>query len=224
MSRDRVVIKGTSNGVIITVGSGDWQTILAQLAHKLSRKASFFKGGRVALAVGKRLLDPAEIEVVGNLLSEQNMTLWAVDSDAPETRAAAGSLGLESRPVADPPKSDNGGSRPDTPAPATRFIERTLRSGQSVTHPGNVVVVGDVNPGAKVTAGGHVIVWGRLRGTVQAGAAIGEAAFVCALQLAPMQLIIGNIISRSPGDDAAGETMPEMAIIQNGRIVAEPWR
>ena len=42
------------------------------------------------------------------------------------------------------------------------FLQRTLRSGQSVRHPGHVVVLGDVNPGAEIIAGGHVLVWGRV--------------------------------------------------------------
>ncbi|MBI4770229.1 MAG: septum site-determining protein MinC, partial [Chloroflexi bacterium] len=50
------------------------------------------------------------------------------------------------------------------------LVRRTLRSGRSVRHPGHVVIIGDVNPGAEIVAGGDIVVWGRLRGVVQAGA------------------------------------------------------
>jgi septum site-determining protein MinC len=224
MARERVSIKGTSNGVIITIGPGDWQTILKELALKLGQKSSFFKGGRVALSVGKRVLNAEEIEVVGELLVKHQMSLWAVNSEAPETRTAAESLGLEFElTVATPaPPVSPGEMRPliDT----TMIIRRTLRSGQRVEHPGNVVIIGDVNPGAEVVAGGYVIIWGRLRGTVHAGAVKAEDTFVCALELLPMQLIIGNVISRSPTDDSPAEIIPEMAFVQDGQIVAEAWR
>jgi len=221
MARERVIIKGTSKGVIITLGPGDWQSLLQQVAVKLNQRASFFKGGRVALSVGHRLLDAQELEAFGRLLSEHHMTLWAVHTEAAETRAAAESLGLET-------ELDAGGTASHTasPSPAenTLTLHRTLRSGQSVEYPGNVVLIGDVNPGAKISAGGYVIIWGRLRGTVHAGLQTGEEAFVCALELAPMQLVIGATISRSPTDDHREGIMPEMAFVQDGHIVAEAWR
>ena len=86
-----------------------------------------------------------------------------------------------------------------------------------------IVIIGDVNPGAKIRAGGYVIVWGKLRGTVQAGAINPLDAFVCALELAPMQLIIGNVITRTPASDGDSEVIPEIAFVQDGKIVAEAW-
>lgn len=223
-SNERVSIKGTSDGVIITIGSGDWQTILDQVARKLGQRSSFFKGGRVALSVGKRLLDAPQIETMGELLSEQQMTLWAVNSTASKTCEAAKSLGLEAELKS---ASSNGAvavAKHDSEAETAQTIRRTLRSGQTVEHPGTVIVVGDVNPGAKIVAGRNVIIWGRLRGTVHAGAIIAEDAFVCALELSPMQLIIGTIISRAPADGVQGEIIPEMAFVQDGQIVAEAWQ
>ncbi len=223
MPRDRVEIRGTSKGLIITVKSGNWQSVLEQLAQKLEQRASFFKGGRVALDVGKRLLDAEEIETVGHLLAEHQMTLWAVNGSATETQAAARSLGLETQSRQPAPVTPSAAEASDA-ASDTLVIRRTLRSGQRIEHSGNIVVIGDVNPGAEVTAGGHVIVWGKLRGAVRVGAINPEDAFVCALQLAPMQLIIGSLISRSPADDGEEQIIPEMAFAQNGQIVAEAWK
>jgi septum site-determining protein MinC len=106
------------------------------------------------------------------------------------------------------------------------LVQRTLRSGQVLHHPGHVVVIGDVNPGAEIRAGGSVVVWGRLRGTVHAGVGEGqgENAVVCALQLSPTQLRIGDFITRSPADDTDHDIVPEMASVQEGQIVAEPWK
>lgn len=217
---DTVSIKGTSDGVAVSIGSGHWADILIELAEKLNQRASFFKGGRVLLAVQDRQLNQKDVEAVGQVLSEHQMTLWAIEGDDSETYKTAQTLGLEIQHKA-PPK------RPTSPAATldntTQVIHRTIRSGQSIEYPGHLVILGDINPGAKVTAGGHIIVWGRVQGTVHAGAIDSENGFVCALKLKPTQLIIGKIIARSPTDGDSNRVAPERAFVQDGNIVAEAW-
>jgi septum site-determining protein MinC len=108
------------------------------------------------------------------------------------------------------------------------LVKRILRSGQRIHHDGSVALIGDVNPGAEIAAGGDVLVWGRLRGTVHAGASGNDQAIVCALALSPMLLRIGHYMARSPGGEArqpeAQPSVPEMAFVHDGQIVAEPWR
>jgi septum site-determining protein MinC len=225
MASERVNIKGTSDGLIITLGAGAWPGLLDELEQRLSEKASFFKGGRVGLAVGPRQLTRSELEQAGVVLNRHNVTLWAVESEAPGTQDAAAELGLEiglGLPVR--------GTALPAAAPLSQgeaiLVQRTLRSGQVISSPGHVVVIGDVNPGAEIRAGGSVVVWGRLRGTVHAGLGEdqGKNAVICALQLSPPQLRIGDCIARSPVDDSDHELVPEMASVQDGQIVAEPWK
>ena len=70
----------------------------------------------------------------------------------------------------------------------TILVQRTLRSGQSIRYGGNVVIIGDVNPGAEVTATGNIMVMGALRGVVHAGAGGDEKAVIMAFRLEPTQL------------------------------------
>ena len=102
------------------------------------------------------------------------------------------------------------------------WIKRTVRSGVRLEYEGNLVVLGDVNPGAEVVAGGDIVVWGKLRGTVHAGAMGNETAVVCALDLAPTQLRIAQHIARSP-DSRRRKPTPEVARVRDGQIVAESW-
>jgi len=228
MAQERVIIKGTSSGVVVTIGAGNWGTVLRNLAQKLEQRSSFFKGGRVAVAVGERLLNEEELEALGTLLADHQMTLWAVRGNAKETQTAAKALGLEAEPaeaVAPPSKTRSRTKSPTaTVNEAVITIQRTLRSGQTVETLGNVVIIGDVNPGAIIKAGGYVIIWGYLRGTVYAGAVSPEKAFVAALELKPVQLIIGDAIARAPTDDRGKDIIPEIAFVQNGKIIAEAWR
>jgi len=99
-----------------------------------------------------------------------------------------------------------------------------LRSGQVIQHPGHVVVIGDVNAGAEVIAGGDVIIWGRLSGTVHAGAMGNDRAIVCALDLTPTQLRIGKYIARPPEVTSRQTTIPEVAFVQEGTIIVEAWK
>lgn len=226
MSNDRITIKGTSDGLIITLGAGAWPGLVEELDQRLGERASFFKGGRVALYVGPRQLTRLQLEMVGQVLNRHNVTLWAVESDSPGTQAAAAELGLETglgSPAKPAPATQ---ARPSSPSNEAILVQRTLRSGQVIYHSGHVVVIGDVNPGAEIRAGGSVVVWGRLRGTVHAGASpeVEAKAVVCALQLAPTQLRIGNHISRSPTGEIGLSMVPEMASVQDGQIVAEPWQ
>ena len=82
-------------------------------------------------------------------------------------------------------------------------------------------MIGDINPGAEVIARGDVVVWGRLRGMVHAGAEGDENAVICALDLSPTQLRIAGQIAVTP--KRRGKPQPEMARILNGQVVAEPW-
>jgi septum site-determining protein MinC len=223
MSNERITIKGTSNGLTINIGSGVWQGLLEELNNSLTEKASFFKGGRVALNVGPRQLTRQQIEAVGTILDHHAVTLWAIESDAAGTQQSAAQLGLETSLF--PRQKADLAPPPPEPMGDSIVIRRTLRSGQLIDHPGNVVIIGDVNPGAEITAGGSVIVWGRLRGNVFAGAdeGFGKKAVVCALQLSPMRLRIGNYVARAPAEDGNQEIIPEMACIQDEQIVATPW-
>ncbi len=102
------------------------------------------------------------------------------------------------------------------------LVKRTIRSGQRVKYPTNIVIVGDVNPGAEVIAAGDIIVLGKLRGVVHAGARGATDAQVVAFKLQPTQLRIASIISRPPDDDGAGkEVKPERAFIRDSSIIVE---
>lgn len=224
MPNERIVIKGTSEGLMITIGAGAWPGLVDELDHHLGQKASFFKGGRVALRVGPRQLTRLQLESVGHVLNRHKISLWAVESDSPGTRQAAEQLGLETDLVSHKMPAEV--SEPLPVGENSIVVQRTLRSGQVIYHPGHVVVIGDVNPGAEIKAGGSVVVWGRLRGTVHAGFGdngLGEKAVVCALHLTPVLLRIGGQITRSPGETDQ-EIGPEMASVQDDQIVAEPWK
>lgn len=103
-----------------------------------------------------------------------------------------------------------------------KVVFGTLRSGQKVETPYSLIVIGDVNPGADLTAGGDIIVLGNLRGTAHASAYDDDSfdKVIIAMQMRPMQLRIGSVISRGSEDVVSGV---EIARIDNRRIIVEPF-
>jgi septum site-determining protein MinC len=97
----------------------------------------------------------------------------------------------------------------------------TLRSGDHLQTQGTLLVLGDVNPGARISAAGHVLVWGRLRGTAHAGCNGDTGARIVALQLRPLQLRIATTVARGP-DGSPPPGLAEEAKIVNGTIQIDP--
>jgi septum site-determining protein MinC len=216
-----ISIKGIRDGLLITLPAGDWQEVQVELLETIDQQGAFFRGARVALQLGERELGAAEVGALRDSLSEREVHLWAVLSDSEATRAAAADFGLATT-LGGGTSSDERLPSADLAADSAVLVARTLRSGHRVHHPGHVVVIGDVNPGAEIVAGGNVVVWGRLRGVVHAGAAGDRAAVVCALDLSPTQLRIADHIAVSP--EGRGKARPEMALIRDGQLVAESWK
>jgi septum site-determining protein MinC len=107
-------------------------------------------------------------------------------------------------------------------APATLYHAATLRGGQVLHHTGNIVVVGDVNPGAELVATGDILVFGRLAGIAHAGAGGDENARIYALDLTATQLRIAAFIGAEESAVRRGRAKPEAAVAQGGRIVILP--
>jgi septum site-determining protein MinC len=221
-----ITVKGTREGLLITMGDGDIGDLLIELKGLFESRNTFFRGGIVAVEVGDRRLTARDVARMREVFKESGVTLQAILGTNPSSRDLVKKMGLgTSVETKLPPSLAEGPPRPEFIAGTGMLVQRTLRSGQSVCHAGHVVIIGDVNPGAEVIAGGDIIVWGHLRGIVHAGATGDEERYVCALNLSPTQLRIGNHVARPPeGKRSRKQSQPERAYISNGQIVAERWQ
>ncbi len=224
MTGNNIIIKGTGDGLLVILGEGEWDGLVTALGSRLAGPPAFFRGGQVVLQVGERALSQEQLRQVDGLLQEHGMLLRTVVGSEATTQAAAEALGLHVTASLERRAPSRTAARSDREAMPGVVMRRTLRSGQAVRHSGHVVVIGDVNPGAEIVATGDVVVWGRLRGMVHAGAHGDESAIVCALQLVPTQLRIGDHIARPPDDAGRSHVLPELARVQDGRIVVEALR
>ena len=111
-----------------------------------------------------------------------------------------------------------------------QFYRGTLRSGQKIEVEGSIVVLGDINPGAQIIAGGNVVVLGCLKGIIYAGYPNDRNALVAALLMDPMQIQIGDCIARSEDAKARPKKLrrrkepelePKLAFVEKGNIFVE---
>lgn len=222
-----IAIKGTRNGLLLTLEPEiPFGELLTALADRLAESPAFFRGASLTVDSSQRALRVSERIQLEDLLAYYQMSMTSQEAGA-ERRRAPKTITLplpdpitegammkekEAEPVArDPRESDD-----------TLFLRRTVRSGQAIHHHSNVVVLGDVNSGAEIVAGGDIIVWGVLRGMVHAGYPDNLQATVCSLQLAPVQLRIAHLLSRPP-EGFEMQAQPEVATIRQGQIVVETW-
>jgi septum site-determining protein MinC len=216
---DLISIKGGREGLRLRLDdSADWQTLTAALEQQLAQNSGFFAGARLTLEVGDRALSEVQMASVLELMQQHGVQIEALGATARESRNAARASGLTARPL--PRYSEPAGLAPAGEGDGM-LVTRTVRSGQVLRHHGHITLIGDVNPGAELIAGGSVVVWGRLRGLVHAGALGNSDSVVCALELRPTQLRIAGQITRPP--DGIGRMGPEIARIAGGQITVEPW-
>ncbi len=226
MQTGGITFKGSADGLTIIVPEDmSKEDLFSQVAGKIQASSRFFQGARLKVTYRGVTLSDEESARLRTLLQAQggaeieSLAPWQPPAPAanapygPNTNAAAG------RAPAQPLKRffTKGEDEGDC-----RFIRQTLRGGTRIQYEGSVVVVGDVNPGAEIVAGGNVIVLGLLRGMVHAGAFGARDAFISALKLKPTQLRIADLIARCPDDPDAPGCYPEIASVHGDHIEVAP--
>ena len=102
------------------------------------------------------------------------------------------------------------------------FHEGTVRSGERIFSNGNLCIVGDVNPGAIVSAKNNIYVWGKLLGIAFAGKDGNKNASISSLYLNPLQLRIADVIAIGPKDKPKNH-YPEIALVDKQTINIKPY-
>jgi septum site-determining protein MinC len=217
-----VQIKGIRDSLLVSLAEASWEVQSAALLAQIDGQPAFFHGARLALDVGTQVLKVNEMVELRDRLSERSVSLWAVVSESPTTEKTAQLLGLATRVSKPRPEDQRGPEIRDITDETALFINKTLRSGTRIEFGGHIVIVGDVNPGAEVVAEGSVLVWGRLRGSVVAGAKGNASAVVCALDLYPTRLQLGGQAVDLADRKETGR--PETVVLRNGSIVIESWQ
>lgn len=164
------------------------------IQQEMSRMNQPLVGASVQIDLKCPLLKEEEMTYLKSKLQETyNLTVRSIEAfeeQVPSPIAAAPTTHAIAQ------ATDTQNSRDSEPS---RIIPYTIRSGQAENFPqGSLIIYGDVNSGAEVQAGGDIVVLGALRGNAHAGINGRLSAVVIAMDLVPVQLQIGNFISRRP--------------------------
>ena len=226
MQEELVAIKGVNDGLLISLSPTEsWQSVTDQLAARIDEKAHFYAGAHITVELGERPVPKYELSSLKALLERRGLTLSLVRSESNTTQNSAASLAVPTDnhaapPAPEPAPQETAQVNPEETGTQGVLFRRTLRSGRTIHSEGHVIVFGDVNPGAKVIAGGDIVVWGKLRGYVHAGARGDESAIVCALEMSPSQLRIAEFIVTSPAGKRR-KIKPEVALVRGDQIIVE---
>lgn len=198
--QDSIVFKGSKNGLRLVVNKpGDFADIFKQLKSKLEAAGDFFAKATAEVYVpsAARLFTSEQQKQIMNLFKQHGL-VWR---DEPPSGK---------RQLTEPAEED-----------PILIINKTLRNGQEIVHEGSIVVKGDVNPGAKVIAGGDIIIQGTCRGVAHAGALGNSKATITANRLLASQIRIAGMIARAP-DELDEPQQTETARIKDGTILIGP--
>jgi septum site-determining protein MinC len=220
-------IKGLKSGpTFLFNDQAAFSKVMAAVDEELSRANGFFRDSPVILHFGSRLIQREEWWNLKEILHREELLLrYAVATE----QASRELLYKEGLPVRDnilPATSEPHPAPPTTPGGNALYLRRNLRSGQKQTFDGDLVLVGDINQGAEILAGGDVIVFGTVRGILHAGYPDNKGAVVIALNLIPLQLRIGPIIARAEDNPKKQRRVqqPEMACVKDEQIMILPYQ
>lgn len=205
-----IQIRGTKEGIYAKIDLEEFNNfddMLEALIKKLSIGKSFYKGSLITIETDLSLLKEEDISKLKDILFE-NIKVKECNFEDIKTK--------EANDVKEN-KIFNG-----IYEGKTKFIKKTIRSGQLVRYYGNIVIVGDVNNGAEVYAGGNIIILGIAKGQVHAGVGGNKKAIIAAFSLQPEMIQIADILTIAP-DDGVKPSYPEIAKIKDNTIVVEPY-
>ena len=204
MRDDRIFIKGNKLGInaIINMDKfGNFDEMLDSLVEKLSRGKKFYKGATLTVTTDLKYINERQISKLKDVLFDEILIKDCIFEERLEKQSSVFSGVYEGR---------------------TKFVRKTVRSGQCLNYAGNLIIIGDVNNGGEVRAHGNVIVLGDLKGKVFAGDNGNEDAIIAAYSLEPELISISGKITISP-DDFEKTGYPEVARLNENNIIVEPY-
>ncbi|MCI8836551.1 MAG: septum site-determining protein MinC [Hungatella sp.] len=178
--KSSVVIKSNKSGMtVILAPEVPFEELLGDIARKFEESARFWGSVQMTLTLAGRPLAPEQEFQIANVIMDHSQIeiVCLVDLDSNRIRRCEKALNEKLMELS----SCTG-----------QFYRGHLHRGESLESEASIVVIGDVEPGARVTAKGNVIVLGELKGTVVAGASGNREAVAVALTMAPYQLKIAG--------------------------------
>ncbi len=198
-----VTIKGTKEGITLHLDdSCSFDELKRELDQKLSANSRINEGNlltSVKVQMGNRYLTDKQHEEIKDIIrNKRNLVVDEIVSNVVTVEEA---------------------KRRKEEA-EIKSVNKIIRSGQVLEVPGDLLLIGDVNPGGTVKAGGNIFIMGTLKGIAHAGCLGDDQAVITAAVMKPSQLRISDCINRSPDRSEDNEArFLECAFIDDNRQI-----
>ena len=200
-----VMLKSSRYGLEIHLNpQAEFSKLLREMERKLKASIKFFEGAKMAVE------SQAEEDQLLELISKTAGIDVVCIIDRNQTKEMAYKSVIE-HTMTNVRQKDG------------QFYRGTLRKRQILESDTSVLILGDVEYGAKVIAKGSVVILGRLEGSVHAGACGDDKAYVAALSMKPAYMRIGDV--------KAGRSLlaicrqsfkhPQIAVMGENRLVLD---
>ncbi|NQX69544.1 septum site-determining protein MinC [Paenibacillus alba] len=199
VTKHHVMIKGVKDGLVFLLNDAcEWQDLLQELQHKLEKTHQQILTGpiiHVHVKLGSRDVTEEQKDEIRSVIKQKgNLLIQSIEGE-PRKEAAA-----------------------EEPAASMTTVKGMIRSGQTLHQEGDLLYLGDVNPGGTITSTGNIYIMGSLRGMAHAGIDGDDKAIIAASHMRPTQLRIAGIISRSPDEWGIEEAFMEFAYVKEGKM------
>ena len=205
--RNAVVIKSSKAGMTVILDPElPFDELLDAIGKKFSESARFWGSVQMTLTLeGRDLTAAQEFAIVDTITKNSQIeVLCLLDTDAERIERCEKALNDKLMEL----NSQTG-----------QFYRGTLKRGDCLESEASIVLIGNVDHGARVTAKGNVVVLGELKGTVTAGVSGNPQAIVMALDMAPLQIRSGDRSSRFNERNKRLGRGPMIALVEDGAIV-----
>lgn len=202
--QEKVKIKGQKKGLIFILDDKcGFDELVSELQYKLENTHTNILTGpiiHVNIKTGQRVMTPKEKERVKQTLAKKgNLIVQKFEHIELKDKPDLSELQLQQLKV----------------------LKGVIRSGQTIQEKGDILYIGDVNPGGNITSTGSIFVMGSLRGMAHAGIAGDQQAVIASSYLKPTQLRIAEQISRPPDEWEHQDAHMEFAYLNNQQMKIE---
>lgn len=207
-----IIMKSFPNGISLHMDkNAPWEDLISEIASKFSNARAFFKDSKVALSLeGRKLSSDEEKEIVQVITDNSDLQIICLIGRNEVTNKGI----IKALKRVETEKEEYNG----------RFHKGSLRNGQTLETEGSIVIVGNVEKGARVVASKDIIIIGSLLGEAYAGASGNDSCFVVALKFEPQRCKIADLVYRSKDKSIfsnKNKLIPQIARIKKGEILLE---
>ena len=204
--KNTVVIKGNKSGMTVILDPEvSYETLLLDIAAKFEESAKFWGSVQMTLTLAGRPLTPEQEFEIVNVITDHSQIeiLCLVDQDANQIRRCERALKDRLKELS---------------SATGQFYRGNLKSGELLETETSLVVIGNVEKGARIISKGNVVILGDLNGEVTAGVSGNEEAVIAALEMAPQQLRIGDVSAYYSEKGKRLGKGPSIACVENQSI------